>query len=158
MKKISLVLMVFTGMLIMNSCQKILNKHSENEIKETLNVEGTVQVGGTYSYTLPANQSDDPYQITLQATKFVKSELNTDANGNVVYTFQPSAEALPVSEPYTQDITLANVEEEHPNDCGNHSGEGHHGRHNETEVERTIHIHLTVTGSGLEFKQAKSNQ
>lgn len=160
MKKISVALIAFAIILFSASCNKMLNKHhEENEIKETLYVEGTVRVGGTYTYTVPANQSDDPYQITVQAIKYLTSELSTDASGNLIYTFQPVAGALPSTNSYTEDITIENVEEVHTGgNCGNgvaSHGEAHHGHHEETEVERTIHIHLTIDGGSLDGTSSK---
>ncbi len=140
------------------SCTKLFEnkdhhgKHEKTEVKETINVEQTINAGDTYTYAVPTNQSDDAYQITQQATLFTKSELNTDASNNVVYTFVPVVQvASPTS--YTQDITIANVEEEHTGMCGNNGGAQHNGKDmHETEIERTIHIHLTINPKGSQRK------
>ena len=117
-----------------------IGKHKHTETKEAIELNVNLKYGETYTYTLPSNQSDDAYAITSQATNYTTSELNTT---NTVYTYV--AQKAAVATTYTDDVTIANVEEAHAE--GEHHGGGC-GKHIDNEIERTIHIHFTVSSTG----------
>jgi hypothetical protein len=122
------------------SCSKMFNKHEKDEKTEVVNESFVLAAGETLTYTLPANNSDDPYAVTIAPKNAAASNLGTD-----VYTYTMPAEINAAT--FTDDVTIANVEEEHNGNgiavggCqggGSKSGKGHH----ETEIERTINIHI----------------
>jgi hypothetical protein len=145
--KVVILTTLIALIIIGQSCKKMqIGKHKHTETKEAIELNVNLKYGETYTYTLPTNQSDDAYAITAQATNFTTSELNAT---NTVYTYV--AQKAVVATSYTDDVTIANVEEAHPE--GEHQGGGHCngggcGNHIENEIERTIHIHFTVSSTG----------
>ena len=141
-KRIVILAALLASLSLTQSCNKFQlgnRDHKGTETQEVTDINVNLKYGETYTYTLPSNQSDDPYAITQQATHYTSSELNTN---NTVYTYV-AAQSVAAT-PYTDSVTIANVEETHtghPSGVGTCSGSGHH---HENEVERTIHIHFTV--------------
>jgi hypothetical protein len=134
---ISIITLLF---IVMTSCNKLAK--DANDTKITMNMVDTILPTDTFTYTLPDNQSDDPYQITSQASHFKKSELSTDANGKTVYTYIYSATN---ENPLTDDVTIANVEEVHgAKTPGANPSHNHHCKGKTAEIERTIHIHFVI--------------
>jgi hypothetical protein len=158
MKKVLLALSCAT-ILFTTSCSKLMDKHEKEEQKETINLNYTLKAGETLTYTLPTNNSDDAYAITVAPTNAASSALAND-----VYTYTMPAEIN--AETFTDHVTIANVEETHNGTEHNGIATGgcmgggsnasnepkHHDKDNdedEVEIERTINIHITATGTSV---------
>ncbi len=143
--KISIAVILLAAAFTISSCSKLSKERKE--IKETTNLVDTISPTQIFTYTLPDNLSDDPYQIISQATHFSKSELSTDVNGKTVYTYVYSGTGENL---LTDDVTIANVEEVHgaPNPGINPPPPPHHKhdckKDTTTEIERTINIHFII--------------
>ena len=69
------LLLVCLVIFMITSCEE-----EKNSITETISV--TLVKNQSYSYNLPANQSDDPFEITEQASHAKSSTLETSGNSD----------------------------------------------------------------------------
>ncbi len=116
MKKIALfVALAGMSALTLQSCKK--EKPIERApIAITENV--SLKINESYTFTMPANTSDDAFAISKQAEHFKISELGKNAEGKEVYLYTPAQDYKG-----TDQVVMANPEEEH------HGGEHHGGEH-----------------------------
>jgi hypothetical protein len=131
------------------SCSKMFNKHEKDEKTEVTNESFVLAAGETLTYTLPLNASDDAYAITVAPKNAAASNLATE-----VFTYTMPTEINAAT--FSDDVTIANVEEAHNGiavggcqgggGANAQGGKGHHGSH-DTEIERTINIHITAKGA-----------
>ena len=131
----SLFILCFVVLLI-TSCEK-----EENQVTQTINV--TLLKNQPYTYTVPENESDDPYQITDQASHYLISELTElcfASGGPLTYEYTPALNYVGKDR-----VVIANVEEEHGK---GHHGKGKGGKCGEMETEKTIIINFTIVDSG----------
>lgn len=87
MKK-TILMLATAGALVagMASCKK---EHTPKEaIKQTINV--SLKENESYTFSLPKNLRDDPYEITSQAQHYAVSEVGTNNSGQRVYNYTPS--------------------------------------------------------------------
>lgn len=87
MKKIILILATASAVVAgMASCKK---EHTPKEaIKQTINV--SIKANEAYTFVLPKNLRDDPYEITSQPVNYTISDFGEDSLGNRVYLYLPS--------------------------------------------------------------------
>lgn len=126
MKKIILILAI-TGTLLagMASCNK---GHTPKEaIKQTINV--SLKANEAYTFVLPKNLRDDPYEVTSDPVNFTISDIGEDSLGNKVYLYLPSHDYTG-----TDAVVLSNDQEreshqQHPQgpppNAGGSAGKGH---------------------------------
>jgi hypothetical protein len=140
MKKNILQLCSLSFFVLTTSCMK-MDMPDKKVLQETQSITVELLKNETYHYTLPQNQSDDAYQVTRQASHFSVSELGA----NEIYTYKPALNYVG-----TDDVTIANVEEQHNNQgqCGNQqvhqNNNGCGNNHHDSEIERTINIHFII--------------
>lgn len=162
MNKSILVISAFLAVAVMG-CKKDA-MHDESEIKVTETVEVTIPQNSSYTYTVPANQSDDPYLITQDAKHAASSVLDVKSATEAIYTYTPERGFVGDDQ-----IIIENVEETHDGshdglsggcfapDSGNAAAVGtpHHGGHHhgggcgnddEEEVERKIILNIHIVG------------
>lgn len=156
MKK-SIFMFAFAGLVlaIMPSCQK----EKVNAVV-TKTVDATLKVNETYTFTLPAQEGDDAYEITTQASHYTVSKVGLDATGaNMVYEYTPALDFVG-----TDQVVITTTEEEHTGEhhggmCGNkaphpqganilHLPHPHHHHHHDAEEQLEITINLTIESSG----------
>ncbi len=143
----------------LQSCQKAETVAAL--VEKTVNA--TLKVNESYTFTLPSNQSDEPYQITTQASHSSISELGKNTAGDMVYNYTPALDFVG-----TDRVVITTPEETENGHCGNQDGDsthvegehhggghhggghllGHHGHHDkdEAETEMKITINLTIAG------------
>ncbi len=153
MKKIALFI-ALAGMsaLTLQSCKKEEVAHDPIAITENV----TLKLNESYTFTLPANTSDDAFAIAKQAEHFKISELGKNAEGKEVYLYTPAQDYKG-----TDQVVIANPEEEHHSGAhppqGGHPhgapalGGGHHGGGNcgnhEEEKNYVITINFKIDGT-----------
>ena len=109
------------ALFALQSCQKA--ERVAALVEKTVNA--TLKVNESYTFTLPSNQSDDPYQITTQASHSSISELGKNTAGDMVYNYTPALDFAG-----TDMVVITTVEETHTGTCGNHDGH-HDGEHHD---------------------------
>lgn len=129
--------------LFTQSCKK----EEDGNKAITQNIDASITKNSTYTFTLPANTTNEAFKITTQASHFTISQQGVDASGAAIYQYQPSKDYVG-----TDNVTLASAEENHQGgNSGNHSGcQGHH---DDDDNSVTINIHLTVTDVSTVGKQ-----
>lgn len=108
MKKVllALIVIVLPG-FILQSCKKICEHNDETPSLQT--VDATLDKNTTYTYVLPANTSDDNFQITSNPTHAGYSQIVVDgATGNLVYQYTPLIDYTG-----TDQLVIATAEEQH---------------------------------------------
>lgn len=89
MKKTIVMLVTASAMFVgMTSCKK--ERMQKDAIKETINV--NLKTDENYTFTLPKNLRDDPYEITTQAKHASISEVGVNASGERVYNYKPTSD------------------------------------------------------------------
>lgn len=89
MKKTMLLLAVAGSMIAgMASCKKEKTPEAP-AITQTYDV--SLKVGESYTFTLPKNLRNDPYEITTQAQHASISELDVSSSGDRIYKYTPEA-------------------------------------------------------------------
>lgn len=148
-----LFLSLGVAFMLTQSCNKSKLEKEATVVKQT--IDAAINANESYTFVLPDNTSDDPFEITTQATHFSISELGKNADGAVIYQYTPETDFVG-----TDVVVVANVEEEH-GDCGNGPkgdrpkllGFLHphpkHGKPHHEEVLQEITINLTVTPKGV---------
>lgn len=148
-----LFLSLGVAFILTQSCNKSRLEKEETVVKQT--IDATINLNETYTFTLPANTSDDPFEITTQASHFRISELGTNAEGAAIYQYTPEADYVG-----TDVVVVANVEEKHA-DCSNGNQGNHpkllgflhprpkHGKPHHEEVLQEITINLTINPKGV---------
>ena len=153
MKKLTyLIAVASASMLCFVSCDKDIFDKDDEETVISLTFNATVEFNGTYTFTLPENKSDDPFQITSQAAHFSSSQLVRTGNGDeMIYQYTPARDFSG-----SDQIVISTVEEKHDGDhkgsvrrdggggCGDHHGNGHRRKHHEEEVEQIITINIAI--------------
>jgi hypothetical protein len=66
------------------SCRKA----SQEVVTQTINA--NLDENGNYSFNIPTNLSDKPFEISTQASHYSLSQIATDATGNLAYIYTPS--------------------------------------------------------------------
>jgi len=74
----------------MASCKK--EPMPKEAITQTINV--GLKSNENYTFTLPKNQEDDPYEITSQAKHFGISEVGVNTSGERVFNYTPSKDYI----------------------------------------------------------------
>ncbi len=162
MKKSILLVSVCLALSVVGCKKDALPSDSETKVTET--VEITLPENSSYTYNVPANQSDDPYQITQDASHASASVLETKSSGESIYTYTPVRGFVGDDQ-----VIIENVEELHihenqdglsggcyggqggtmqPADnhvCHHEHGHGNCGT-NEQEVERKIILNIHIKG------------
>lgn len=86
MKKAIVMLVTASAMFVgMTSCKK--ERMPKEAIKETINV--SLKMDENYTFTLPKNLRDDPFEITSHAKHSSISEVGVNASGERVYNYKP---------------------------------------------------------------------
>lgn len=139
-----LFLLLATPILFLTlSCQKMdmQKDHEDNDKVEYRTVDATINANETYTYALPENKSDDPFQITTQA---MHAKTSTLENNATTYRYTPATNFTG-----TDKVMISAVEEQH--NGGHHSGGGmcNGGHHHAEETELVITINLTVNGISI---------
>jgi len=141
MKNIFTLLAVAVIAVAFQSCKKAEQPHGQTV---TQTVSETMRMNESYTFTLPANTTDDPYRVTAQPLHASLSDLGKDASGNDVYRYTPTKD-------YTgTDRAVIATTEEHrggPNGGNMQGGCQHHNgdRHREAEIQHVVVINFTVT-------------
>ncbi len=120
MKKAILMLVAASAIIVgTTSCKK------ERMPKEAITQTETVNMNAdeSYTFTLPKNLRNDPYEITHEASHFSLSEVTTNASGDMVYKYTPANGYVG-----TDEVTLSNDQEreEHKGHPAGPSQGGHH--------------------------------
>ena len=136
------------ALLSLLSCEK--EKQDDYTIEHTF--DKTLKVNESATFTLPANTSDDAFQITTEASHASVSMLGEDLDGNSIYSYTPEKD-------YTgTDLVIVSTIEDnyhgkHPNP--HHSGKskgGHNcngGKNGEQQIIVIINLSILkekVTG------------
>ncbi len=140
MKKL-FFLLVTPIIFLTQSCQKMDFKkdHKDNAKVEYRTVEATINANETYTYAMPENKSDDPFQITTQASHFKSSMLENNATS---YRYIPSTNYSG-----TDRVVISSVEEQHDGHQSNGGGNcNQNNNHHDDETEFVITINLTIKG------------
>lgn len=87
MKK-TILLLALAGSMIagMASCKK--EETPAPTITQTIDV--SLKVGESYTFSLPENQKNDPYEITTQAKHANISEVGLNSSGDQIYAYTPA--------------------------------------------------------------------
>jgi len=86
MKKIALILSLATiSIFTFVSCEK--EKHEKVTIEE--NLEKTIKVNESVTFTLPQNERSNDFQINVAAAHAYVSKLGQDLEGNAIYMYTP---------------------------------------------------------------------
>ena len=144
MKKSFLVLALASSiMFVLQSCRKMDFKKDHEEKIEYRTVDATINANDTYTFTMPENSSDDPFQITTQASHYKTSALESNAT---TYIYTPATDYKG-----SDKVVISAVEEQHN---GHHSGGGacNGGHHQDEETELVITINLTIKGVSTAVK------
>lgn len=149
-----LFLSLGVAFMLTQSCNKPRLEKEETVVKQT--IDATINSNEMYTFTLPANTSDDPFEITTQASHFRISELGVNADGAAIYQYTPETDYVG-----TDVVVVANVEEKH-GDCGNGHPQGNHPpllgflhphpkhpKPHHEEVLQEITINLTINPKGV---------
>lgn len=147
MKKTIVTLVTASAMFVgMTSCKK--ERMPKEAIKETINV--SLKTDESYTFTLPKNLRDDPYEITSQAKHSSISEVGVDASGQRVYSYKPTTGYVG-----SDQVIVSNDQErqEHKNNSagppppgGPKKGKCHKGK-GEEEDHYIITINFVVNGT-----------
>lgn len=87
MKKTIILLATASALIAATaSCKK---EHMPKEaVVQTVNV--SIKANESFTFELPKNLRDDPFEITSQAAHFSVSELGVNAAGNRIFSYTPS--------------------------------------------------------------------
>jgi len=119
MKKTILMLASASALMAgMASCKKQeIPKEPKEAITQTVDVK--MKVDESYSFTLPKNLRDDPYEITIKAQHALISEVGINQAGDRIFSYTPT-------KGYTgsDQVVVSNDQEreEHMAQKGNHQG------------------------------------
>jgi hypothetical protein len=116
-------------------------------ITQTENV--SLRVGESYTFTLPKNLRDDPYEITTPAQHASVSELGVNSSGDRIYSYTPAA-----GYSGTDQVVVSNDqerEEHHPHPQGPPPGGPHSGSCSNSgpEDHYIITINFVMKGSDI---------
>lgn len=145
MKKNLSIICLITSTLFISSCMREDLPQKDEPIIERTTINVELKKNQSYTYSVPQNLSDDPYQITEQAKHASKSELST----TLIYTYTPALNYVG-----TDQVIIANVEEQHNGNqhgCGNGGGNNSNhnhgcsgGKNQDQETERIITINFII--------------
>jgi hypothetical protein len=140
MKKAA-ILFATTGLLLsgITSCKK--EEQHRPPIQEALNI--ALKANESYTFTLPKNKRNDPYEIAQQAGHYSISAVGEDASGNRIYQYTPATDYTG-----TDEVVVANPKEEgehHPSP-GEHPKPGlfHHEHHGGCDGGEEDHYIVTI--------------
>ncbi len=139
MKK--LIFLLATPIIFLTqSCQKTDFKkdREDNDKVEYRTVEATINANETYTYAMPENKSDDPYQITTQASHYKTSTLENNAT---TYRYIPVTNYSG-----TDRVIISSVKDQHNNPHSNGGGNCNQNNNHDGETKYVITINLTIKG------------
>lgn len=141
-KTIRLFCIFIATMLSVVGCRK----EDRNEVNTLKVIEVTLEQNEPYSYRVPKSESADPYQLSKQASHFLRSDLTSDFDsGTLIYQYTPSKNYIGNDE-----VTLTSIEE---NQHGHHQkkglGFGGGCHEDESGTTHSINIRFTIKNSGI---------
>jgi hypothetical protein len=132
MKKTILMLASASALIAgMASCKKQeLPNEPKEAITQTVNVK--MKVDESYSFTLPKNLRDDPYEITIKAQHALISQVGTNQAGDKIFSYTPTKG---YNGPDQVVVSNDQEREEHMNQKGNHQGPPKGKKHHKGKCE-----------------------
>lgn len=142
-------LLAFAGiaMIGIQSCKK--EEKPKPPVLQSYDVQ--LKANEAYTFTLPKNKRNDPYEITSQSNHYTISAVGEDASGNRIYQYTPAKDYAG-----TDRVVIANPKEEHPDHgkCGP-KPPMIHPKHPHGDCDKDEEDHYIVT---INFTINKDNQ